>query len=95
MPIIEVTMYRAVCDICGKGEDSEYWAWADDGQARDEWTDGDDLALRDGRVYHRECLPVDVCPADDDGVHHWLDEDDGDECECGAEKPSVAEASRG
>ena len=34
--IREVTMYQAVCDACGNRDDeSDYYAWADPGQAVD------------------------------------------------------------
>ena len=68
MPIKEVTMYRAVCDVCGvDNHDSEYWAWAEADQARDEWIDSDHgPVLDDGRMFCNRCIPADVCRYSDD-----------------------------
>ena|SRR5882757_2606318 len=83
MPIKEVPMYRATCDTCGKDDGSEFWAWADADQARQEWRDGDSLALNDGRLFCDEkCAPADICLATWDGKH--VPRDDGltcDECD--------------
>jgi len=94
MPIKEVTMYRATCDTCGKDDGSEFWAWADAGQALQEWRDGDSLALNDGRLFcGDECTPADVCPlSEGDGKHS--PSDDGLSCvECVRPIPARAEHS--
>jgi len=93
MPIKEVTMYRATCDACGKGDGSEFWAWADADSARQEWRDGDSLALDDGRLFcDDKCLPADVCQFSEDGKHS--PSDDGLSCvECERELAPVAAVS--
>jgi len=93
MPIKEVPMYRATCDVCGEGDGSEFWAWADADSARQEWRDGDSLALDDGRLFCDEkCLPADVCQFSEDGKHS--PSDDGLSCvECERELAPVAAVS--
>lgn len=84
MPITEVPMFRAACDVCGAGlPDSDYWAWADAGQALEDWRDSDRLALDDGRLFCDECTPAVVCPMSDDHSGKHSPSDDGLSCvEC-------------
>ena len=66
MSLKEVPMYQVICDRCEANaqEDSDYWAWADKGQAWDAASDADWLAVDgDGetpaRHYCTECVHYD------------------------------------
>lgn len=49
MSVEAVTMYRAVCDRCGQGDDSEYYAWTDADQALDVARESEWLIRDDGQ----------------------------------------------
>lgn len=86
-------MYRAVCDVCGKDDGSDFYAWADRSQARESWDDGDcGVHLDDDRIYCHECIPAEVCRYSD-GEH--TPSDDGLTCiECIAVLPVPARAEQ-
>jgi hypothetical protein len=56
MAIIEVTMYRLVCDRCGKSaqDASDYYAWADKDSAVND-AECDDWLLRDDGDWCQDC----------------------------------------
>jgi len=95
MPIKEVPMYRATCDVCGKDDGNmDYYAWADSQQAADSWQDGEcGPILDDGRMFCHDCVPAAVCRlSDGDGKH--APSDDGLSCvECERELAPVAAVS--
>lgn len=76
MSIREVPMWRVECDRCGKGDESDYWAWASRDGALDEWVEGGNHAMTNGPVVHEMCMPWERCPvlSEDEG-HTW--ESDG------------------
>lgn len=84
MPITEITMFRATCDVCGKDDgDDTYYAWADASQASDAWDDHG-IQLADGRLFCYECVPPDVCQFSDNGDGKHSPSADGltcDECD--------------
>ena len=95
MPINRVDMYQAVCDACGNNPSSDYWAWADEAQARDEWADSDfGITLDSGEVYCWDCVPAEVCRyaalLDGDYKHTPSDEDPAVCAECDAPIPAGA-----
>ena len=95
MPIKEVPMYRATCDVCGKDDgDDTYYAWADAGQARERWQDGEfGPVLDDGRLFCDGCVPADVCRLGDGAGKH-SPSDDGLSCvECDRPLAPVAAVS--
>ena len=51
MSIREVTMYQIECDAPGctvnTKDSDEYWAWVDQGQAEDDWENGDGIITDD------------------------------------------------
>lgn len=93
MPIVEVTMYRAVCNGCGSAMDmGEYYAWAERDQVAEMINDGDDVLLDDGRVFCWECVPADIC-RNARGPHII---EDGECVECGIAPPvGVADIPEG
>ncbi len=66
-----VTMFQVRCDDCGgsSADDSEYWAWASEGQAIEEVESSDWFSADDGKHYCPSCAPK-----------HLADEAEAPEC---------------
>lgn len=100
MPINRVDMYQAVCDGCGRNPSdrgSDYWAWADEATAREEWADSDfGTTLDSGRVYCWDCAPPGVCRYNQftDYKHVPSDEDPTMCAECDGPIPAAADPAQ-
>lgn len=76
MTIREIPMYQVVCDHGGcdyyTAMDGEFYAWAEESQALDEWVESENVQTPDGRHFCREHIPDDHCPVLN-GAHDMAD----------------------
>lgn len=96
MTIQRVDMFQAACNVCRKtasDRGSDFYAWADPDQARDEWTDSQfGIATDDDQIFCSECVPADICRYGRyDEYKHTPDDSNRDVCaECERPIPALA-----